>query len=670
MTDSSGDPEKNDAANALIEDFPNPSAEDFANASTEDFEGLLQFVRDERGFDFTGYKRTSLQRRVMRRMQEIGVGSVSEYCALLEADVDEFTSLFNTILINVTGFFRDPAAWEYLAAEIVPEIISRLDPEAPIRLWSAGCASGEEAYTLAMVMANALGLSAANRRLKIYGTDVDLEALAHARAGVYSEKVLEAAPAQLREQYFQPDARGRGLVMIPALRRTIVFGRHDLTRDPPISHVDLLCCRNTLMYLNSETQAVVIPRLHYALRDDGYLFLGRAEMVVHAGAGRFEAVSVRHRIFISLPQAPPPDSPPSRLTRREPFDLLPLDMPSLDRGGVSDNQPEPTPQLGGVAQLVISSDGVLVNANQAAKEILGIRPDYLSRPIRELHLVTGFDEILALAERALAGTEFPHMGSVPFVTPNGETFDLSTELLPILGERDEISAVIVTLTDIGSVTNLREDFHQMHAELETAYEELQSTNEELVTSNEELQSSYEELETTNEELQSANEELETTNEELRSSNEELEASNIELKSAGDALESMNLSLTGANNELNRFSALHRHVMDNFPSAVIVLDSHLLIEEWNRAATDLWGLREDEVLGEPFFGLDFGLPLETLQEPVRACRSVGATSVTLELEAINRLGRPVIVSVMVVAATGKDAPPSAMLIMEVVSTQSS
>jgi two-component system, chemotaxis family, CheB/CheR fusion protein len=209
----------------------------------------------------------------------------------------------------------------------------------------------------------------------------------------------------------------------------------------------------------------------------------------------------------------------------------------------------------------------------------------------------------------------------------------------------------------------------VHAELETAYEELQSTNEELVTSNEELQSSYEELETTNEELQSANEELETTNEELRSSNEELEASNIELKSASDAMERMNTSLVGANDELNRFSSLHRHVMDNFPSAVIVLDAHLLIEEWNRAATDLWGLREDEVLGEPFFGLDFGLPLETLQEPVRACRTEGAQSVTVELSAVNRLGRRVRVSVVVVAATGRNLPPSAMLIMQVVGTES-
>jgi two-component system, chemotaxis family, CheB/CheR fusion protein len=536
-------------------------------------------------------------------------------------------------------------------------------------VWSAGCASGEEAYTLAMVMANALGQSAAARRLKIYGTDVDLDALTHARAGVYTGKLLEEVPAELRERYFQADARGRGFTMIPSLRRTIVFGRHDLTRDPPISHVDLLSCRNTLMYLNSATQAVVVPRLHYSLRNSGFLFLGRAEMVVHAGAGRFEAVSVRHRVFVSLPQAPPPDSVPSRLTLREPFDLLPLEVPPLDRVSVSDNEPEPTFQLGAVAQLVISHGGVLLGANDAAREIFGIGTEDVARPIRELRPVAGFEEVIASAERAFLGQAIPEVGAVRFITPAGTALDLSTELLPVPGKGNEMAAVIVTMTDVASVTSLREDFHHMHAELETAYEELQSTNEELVTSNEELQSSYEELETTNEELQSANEELETTNEELRSSNEELEASNIELKSAGDALERMNSSLVGANNELNRFSALHRHVMDNFPSAVIVLDSHLLIEEWNRAATDLWGLREEEVLGEPFFGLDFGLPLEGLQEPVRACRTAGATSVTLELEAINRLGRRVTVNVMVVAATGNGVPPSAMLIMEVIETGS-
>ncbi len=645
---------------------PEPDPQDAWEA--EDLEGLLQFLRDERGFDFTGYKRTSIGRRVRRRMQEIGVESITEYRSVLEGSIEEFTSLFNTILINVTGFFRDPAAWNYVENEVIPHIVAGRDNEQPIRLWSAGCASGEEAYTLAMIMARTLGVSAAGRRVKIYGTDVDLDALTHARSAVYSEKHLEGIPADLRSQYFQPDARGRGFSMIPALRRTVVFGRHDLTRDPPISHVDLLCCRNTLMYLNAETQSLVMPRLHYALRESGYLFLGRAEMVVHGGAGRFEPVSVKHRVFVAQAQTHVLGSSTSHPTVRQPYDPGPFETSHLDGSLVSDDQTESDFQMGVVAQVLASPNGALVGANPVAMQIFNIQAEDLSRPIRDIRLGDGFDDVVTLVERAAQDKKVRDLGSVHLVTPSGATYDLMTQIFPIIDEHNETQAVSIILADVGSVSSLHEDFHNMHAELETAYEELQSTNEELVTSNEELQSSYEELETTNEELQSANEELETTNEELRSSNEELETTNIELKFASDALEDSNLSFVNANNELNRFSTLHRHVMDNFPSAVVVLDSHLLIQEWNRAATDLWGLREDEVLGEPFFGLDFGLPLEGLQEPVRTCRTPGASVVTLELKAINRLGRPVICGVAVVPATGGDAPPSAMLIMQVADVQ--
>jgi two-component system CheB/CheR fusion protein len=634
----------------------------------EGLENLLEYVRDERGFDFTGYKRTTLGRRVRRRLQEVGLDSISDYRSLLEENVDEFTALFNTVLINVTGFFRDPQAWQYLEAEIIPRLVATADPAEPIRIWCAGCASGEEAYTLAMVMANALGVSAAGRRVKIYGTDVDLDALAHARSGVYSEKAIDEVPAELRSRYFQTDARGRGFTMIPPLRRTIVFGRHDLTRDPPISHVDLLSCRNTLMYLNSDTQAIVVPRLHYALRDSGYLFLGRAEMVVHGGVGRFEPISVRHRVFVSVPQTPLQESSGVRFQLRQPFDLAPFEAPPLEQRLTANEEPESNFRTGGVAQLVISPAGVLTDANPAAGEIIGIQSGDLGRPIGDLRLAVGFDDVIASANRAIEDRTARDLGSVHLVAHSGAGYDMVAQVFPLLDERNELLGVSIVLADVGSVSNLREDFHHMHAELETAYEELQSTNEELVTSNEELQSSYEELETTNEELQSANEELETTNEELRSSNEELEATNIELKSASDAVERMNVSLLDANNELNRFSSLHRHVMDNFPSAVVVLDSHLLIDEWNRAAMDLWGLREDEVLGEPFFGLDFGLPLDTLQEPVRACRTPGAATVTMDLAAINRLGRRVTCRVMVVPATGNDVPPSAMLIMQVVNSE--
>jgi two-component system CheB/CheR fusion protein len=210
----------------------------------------------------------------------------------------------------------------------------------------------------------------------------------------------------------------------------------------------------------------------------------------------------------------------------------------------------------------------------------------------------------------------------------------------------------------------------MHEELETAYEELQSTNEELVTSNEELQSSYEELETSNEELQSANEELETTNEELRSSNEELESANLDLKSTTEAVEHLNATLVDANRELMRYSGLHRQVMDNFPAAIVVLDSHLLVEEWNHAATNLWGLTEAQVAGEPFFGLHFGLPLEPLQGPVRACRVPGAELTTVEVEATNAAGERFRCKVEVLPVSGGQPQTAAMLIMEEVEEGSS
>ena len=219
---------------------------------------------------------------------------------LLEADVDEFTTLFNTILINLTGFFRDPAAWRTSNARSSRRSSSRRDGDEPIRMWSAGCATGEEAYTLAMVMAEPLGIPRRRARVKIYATDIDLDALMQARAAVYREKSLRDVPEELRRAYFEPDNHGTGLGGHPALRRTVVFGRHDLTRDPPISRVDLATCRNTLMYLNAETQAFVIPRLHYALAR-GRLPLPRASRdgACAVAPAASLPVSLRHRIFVA-----------------------------------------------------------------------------------------------------------------------------------------------------------------------------------------------------------------------------------------------------------------------------------------------------------------------------------------------------------------------------------
>jgi len=261
-------------------------------------EQLLTFIRDSRGFDFTGYKRSSLSRRIRKRMHEAGAGNYVDYRDQLESSAEEFGYLFNTILINVTSFLRDVEAWTYLRREIMPELIADTESAEDIRVWSAGCATGEEAYSLAIAFAEALGIEETAKRVKIYGTDVDEEALRDARAGLYPAKALESLPMELRDKYF--DKNGGQFAFRPDLRRRVIFGRHDITRDAPISRLDMLVCRNTLMYFNVETQSHVIDRFHFALRESAFLFLGKAEMLLSDG-DRFEVVSMRQRVFKRRP---------------------------------------------------------------------------------------------------------------------------------------------------------------------------------------------------------------------------------------------------------------------------------------------------------------------------------------------------------------------------------
>jgi len=264
-----------------------------------DFEALLEFLQQTRGFDFTAYKRPSLMRRVTRRMGMIKIDKFSDYMDYLEVHPEEFAQLFDTILINVTAFFRDQPAWDFLAQKTIPQILSTRRPSEPIRIWSAGCASGEEAYTVAILLAEALGESSFRDRVKIYATDVDEEALTHARHASYSEKDLQPMHPELREKYFE-HASIR-CIFRNDLRRSVIFGRHDLVQDAPISRLDLLICRNTLMYFNWEVQGRILARFHFALNDPGYIFLGRAEtLLTHTNI--FTPVELRCRIFSKVPK--------------------------------------------------------------------------------------------------------------------------------------------------------------------------------------------------------------------------------------------------------------------------------------------------------------------------------------------------------------------------------
>ena len=602
----------------------------------EGLEDLLAFIRDARGFDFTGNKRASLGRRIRKRVQDVGLERLSDYRDLLETNSDEFNALFNTILINVTGFFRDTATWQFLQQEILPDLLARARSGEELRLWSAGCSSGEEAYTLAIALAELMGVSDFVDRVKIYGTDVDEDALHQARAGVYPPAALENLPDGTREKYFEPS--GSGFAFRPDLRRRVVFGRHDIARDAPISRLHLLACRNTLMYFNAETQARIIDRFHFALREGGYLVLGKAEMLL-SDAARFETIAMRHRVFQRLPggvQAPEPairfEPPPtfgrSAPRRRELRDLA-IDV---DPNGL----------------IALDTDGTVVLINSQARASFTLSESDVGRPFRDLEISYRPTELRSLIERAHADLNPLRVHAVEYRRGLEESGYYDILIQPLTDSTQQVRGTALVFVDSTRTTHLQHELRRNREDLEHAYEELQSTNEELETTNEELQSSIEELETTNEELQSTNEELETTNEELQSGNEELETMNEELRIRSTELD-----------DLRSFS---ESILTSVASAMVVLDAELVVRAWNPGAQELWGLRQDEAEGRPFFGLRFGLPVTELRNAVQDCLRTGTRPADpLEIRAVNRLGAGIVCTVRLSPLYGRPDEGVVMLI---------
>ena len=580
-----------------------------------EFENLLIYLRQSRGFDFTGYKRSTLMRRLYKRMQSLSIESFGDYLDYLEVDSEEFDHLFNAILINITAFFRDSSAWEYLAEQILPNLIKNKESSDQIRIWSAGCASGEEAYTLAMLMAEILGVEEFRQRVKIYATDIDEDALNQARQAMYSEKAVQAVPDELRQKYFE--IVGNYYIFRPDLRRSVIFGRHNLLQDAPISRLDLLVSRNTMMYFNSETQGRILARFHFALNDTGYLFFGKAEMLsMHSRL--FTPLDLKNRIFTKLSSVnirdrllvmgnSVDDESSSHLSRH---------LRLRDMG--FDTAP--------IAQVVIDNGGTLVMVNQQARTLFALSSRDLTRPFRDLELSYRPVELRSLIEQAYAQRRPITLTNVERYLSNTETQYLDVRITPLQETNTSFLGVSITFHDVTPYIQLQEALQRSQQDLETTNEELQSTNEELETTNEELQSTNEELETTNEELQSTNEELETINEDIQSTNEELQTINNELNDRTA--------------ELNRTNIFLISILKSLQTGIVVIDSNFNILIWNYMVEDLWGLRTDEVLGKSIFSLDIGLPIEQLHSIISESISGKKQFQEIILNATNRRGKQI------------------------------
>ncbi|MEM4188586.1 MAG: CheR family methyltransferase, partial [Candidatus Hadarchaeum sp.] len=533
-----------------------------------------------------GYKRGTLMRRITKRMLEVNVKEFREYMDYLEAHPEEFVKLFNTILINVTTFFRDPQAWDYLRDEIIPRILAARRRADPIRIWSAGCASGEEPYTLAMLFADALGIEQFRQRVKIYATDVDEEALTKARHAIYTDKELEPLSPEMRNRYLEPI--GLRYVFRGDIRRAVIFGRHDLVQDAPISRIDLLVCRNTLMYLNIDTQARILARFHFALNYTGYQFLGRAEMIL-THSNLFVPVDMKARIFSK--------SPAVNLRERMAALIEVGGNTSVFHAARELRLKDVAFDAGPVAQVVIDRNGLLALANEQAPVMFGLAPQDIGRRFQDLELSYKPVELRSLIEQACEDRRTIALSEVKRPVSEGEVQCLDIELRPLQVD-GALAGVSIAFRDETQHYRLQEELQHAKQELETAYEELQSANEE--------------LETTNEELQSTNEELHTINDELRQKTM----------------------------ELNQANSLLHSILSSVRIGIVTLDPDLRVLLWNERAVDLWGLRADEAMGKKFTALDIGLPVEKLHEPIVAFLNEASDSWQIVVDATNRKGKTI------------------------------
>lgn len=542
-----------------------------------DFQSLRALLKSRESFDLNKYKQGTVKRRLARRLGLAGVDSLSHYIDRLRDERDERKALVGDILIGVTEFFRDPTAFEALEAEIVIPLVERAhDEKRAVRVWSAGCSTGEEAYSLAMMVLDAADGLNLDIDLQLFATDTNEDAIAHARRGVYSRSLLQNLSEGQRVKYFE--AVDENLMQVRQdLRDHISFAQHDLTRDPPFSRMDLISCRNVLIYLQPEVQEKIQRDLHFALRLDGHLFLGTAD-ALSTDKQAFQVISSQWRIYGK---------------KRMPADTRGLDSfvrrIGMGRAGQSpDESPSARPSVGETsrtallntfvpASLVIAEDGnVLYTHGDVARfvKLPSGEPDlHISKMLSE-ELRTRVMAAIYKARRDLGSVEVEARSDDGQTSTRVRVHPASSDDFPegcvlLAFEQNKLSEPQIAVRDDDSVSR------EIERELESTREALRTTVEELETSNEQLRSSHEEALSMNEELQSTNEELEATSEELRSMNEELVTVNEQLQDKINELKR-------ANEDLSNFMASTK-------LATVFLDEELCIRRFTPAAAKLLDL---------------------------------------------------------------------------------
>lgn len=563
---------------------------------TSAFDRTCSLLRSRTGHDFSLYKKSTVYRRIERRMLVHRVEKIADYVQFLQENPQEIDLLFKELLIGVTAFFRDPASWTYLQEQVLPVIIAGKRNGGLLRAWVAGCSSGEEAYSLAIAFKEAVDRFKPQGRvtLQIFATDLDPDAIAKARQGCFSSRIGSDLSPERLARYFIED--NGGFRVCQEIREMVVFAPQNVIMDPPFTKLDILTCRNLMIYLGPQLQKKLLPLFHYSLKPGGVLFLGSAESI-----GGFED------LFSPLEGK-------ARIYQREQLARNPLDVDFPIR-----NSPEPAnatgmplplmspPNLQNLAdQLLLqkfSPAAVLVNAEGDVIFINGRTGKYLEPAAGKanwnIHAMAreGLRQELVIALPKVFRTLEPFLARNLLIGTNGGTQLIDLTVYPIQEPAPLAGMAMIVFTDVAapkvsprrrsgkSATDAR--VLELEQALQQATEEIGSIREEMQSSHEELKSANEELQSTNEELQSTNEELTTSKEEMQSLNEELQTVNVELQSKVD-------ELSGTNNDM-------KNLLNSTDIATIFLDNRLRVRRFTNQATQIFKL----------IGSDVGRPLSDI-----------------------------------------------------------
>ncbi len=584
----------------------------------EDLNGILAIIRSRSRFDFSHYKKGTVRRRIQRRMSLRRVAGMSAYARVLRDDTDELNMLCKDLLISVTSFFRDPEAWDVLENEVIPRIVAGKESGQPLRIWVPGCATGEEAYSLAILFIECLHTAKKSGQLQVFASDVDGDALDVARAGVYPESITaDVAPERLRRFFVKDEHTYR---VNKELREVVIFAQQNLFSDPPFSRLDLVSCRNVLIYFEPAVQERIVALLHFTLLDGGFLFLGTAETIAEHD-DLFEPVSKKWRIYRRIGP-----------TRHDKVafpvagELKPSAASPLATGPPTFNRIATLVQQLLLDRYVPAS--VVINRKGEILHFSGSTPRYLEQPSGP-----PTQDVFVLAPEGLrsklrAAVHRAIREDRPVVTATAlgrgkSSHRVKVAVEPLRGPREAAGLLLVCFEDepvasppapssSGAPTTNADDeplVRQLEWDLKTTREELRSTIEQLETANEELKASNEEVMSANEELQSTNEELQTSKEELQSLNEELQSLNEELTTINAQLQTKVDEVELTNNDLDNLLA-----STNLPA--IFLDPHFHIRRFTSAATRLFSLIPSDI-GRPVSNIAQKFPDPDLLTDARA-----------------------------------------------------